>query len=453
MKVLLSLPDKSGLLDNIQVKETIPNISLAYLGAVLERNGFQVRLVNPQIGQDLFKEIKNFSPSLIGLSAYTEEIKSVAKTASKIKQDFPETKVVLGGSHASSLPVRTLKEFKGFDACVVGEGELPIVDLAKGVNLRKIGGISFRKNSKVFLNKPSELMKSLDSLPFPAWDLFNLKSYEGLYTDHLRPFKKQLELPVSASRGCPYQCAFCYNVSGRYRSRSAENVFEELKRDVHFLGAKRIQFVDPTFGVDKKQVIKLCSLIKESGLNKCFEWFAGTRVELASVDFMKKIKEAGCTNLFIGVESGDQAILNSFKRGVSTDGIKKVFENAQKIGLNTHASFILGLPGETVKSVKKTIEFAKKLKTKYAIFSILTPYPGTRVFDLAESSDWDLFGKEAGLALKRGSLSGEELKKSQTLAYKEFYKNPARAFFLLRTLGFQKFFGNLKEVLKSGFKS
>ncbi|MBR9678273.1 MAG: radical SAM protein [Nanoarchaeota archaeon] len=443
MKILLSLPDKSGLIDKIQVIETIPNISLAYLGSTLRRDGFEVKVVDPR-NTDLFRVIESFSPNLIGFSAYTEEVKSVARTALRIKKDFPEKLIVLGGAHASALPILTLKEFPVFDACVVGEGEIPLVRIARGEDFKDIDGLAFRQGDKVRYNPPLYI-KNLDALPFPDWNLFDLKSYAGEYTDHVRPFRKQLELPVSASRGCPFKCSFCFNISKNYRSRSAENVFEELKRNVRVLGAKRIQFVDPTFGVDKKQAEKLCSLLIESGLGKEFEWFAGTRVELASREFMENVKRAGCSNLFIGVESGDQEILNGFKMGVTTRQIRKVFENAKKIGLNTHASFILGLPGETRDSLKRTIEFAKGLDTKFVIFSILTPYPGTKVFDLAGTFDWDLFGKESGKALKEGKLSSQELKSFQILAYKEFYKRPDRALFLLRTLGFRKFFSNIKE--------
>jgi len=445
MKVLLSLPDKSGLLDSVQVIETIPNISLAYLGSALKREGFEVRIVNP-MKTDLFKAVENFSPDVIGFSAYTEEVKSAARTALKIKKDFPEKLIVLGGAHASSLPERTLNEFSGFDACVVGEGEIPLVRIAKGDKFEDIDGLAFRRDGKMVYNPPL-YVKDLDALPFPDWALFDLDSYRGEYTDHVRPFRKQLELPVSASRGCPFNCSFCFNISKNYRARSAENVFEELRRNVKVLGAKRIQFVDPTFGVDKRQTEKLCSTLVESGLGKRFEWFAGTRVELASKDFMENVKKAGCSNLFIGVESGDQGILNGFKRGVTTHQIRKVFENAGKVGLNTHASFIFGLPGETLESAKRTVEFAKSLNTRFAVFSILTPYPGTKVFDLAGTFDWDLFGKESGRALKEGVLSAEELKSFQTLAYKEFYKRPDRALFLLRTLGFRKFFSNVKESL------
>lgn len=445
MKALLALPDKSGLLDEVQVLETIPNISLAYLGSVLEREGCEVRLVNP-LNQDLFRIVEKFSPDLVGFTAYTEEVKSVHQTAVKVKELVPEALLVLGGAHASALPVRTLEEFPAFDACIVGEGEVPLMRIVRGEELSSIEGVASRSRGEVVFN-PAIEVKDLDALPFPAWHLYDLKSYRGEYTDHLRPFTEQLELPISASRGCPFKCAFCFNISKHYRARSAENVFEELKRNVRVLGAKRVQFVDPTFGVDKKQVKKLCSLLVSSGLSEEFEWFAGTRVELASERFMRMIKEAGCTNLFIGVESGDQRILDEFKRGVSKEEIRKVFAAASRIGLNTHASFILGLPGETRESLERTIEFAKSLKTRFAVFSILTPYPGTKVFDLARTEDWDFYGKEAGKALREDSLSMKELKEFQKRAYKEFYKRPDRAYFLLRSLGFSKFFSNVKQAL------
>jgi radical SAM superfamily enzyme YgiQ (UPF0313 family) len=451
MRVLLCLPTNQLVKDKKQLIEVFPNIGLAYIGAYLLRNGIDVKILDPRLDNLSLKEFKKefikYKPDIIGFSSYTEEIPDLINMIKNVKEIDKDCLTVLGGPHASALPIQTLKECSSLDVAVYGEGEKTLLEIANCRDLKNIKGIAFRKNGKIKLNKHRPL-EDLNLLPFPAWELFDLKRYIGHYMDKPKPIlRKELELMISTSRGCPYNCMFCFKGIEGYRFRDPINVVDELERDIFNFGAKRIQFTDATFGAYEKQAIGICNEIVKRGLQDKIKWFAGTRVDVANKKLLESMKKAGCSCVFFGVESSNSKILKSSRKNTTTKQVIKAFSLAKKIGLETQASFILGLPGETKQSILNTIKFAKNLNANYAVFSILVPFPGTKAYEMAKkeesgfklsSCNWSDFGKQIGKSIELKNITNDELKMLQKKAYFEFYSKPSRIIYLLRTLGLRK---------------
>jgi radical SAM superfamily enzyme YgiQ (UPF0313 family) len=427
------------------------------MAAYLKTNGIQVKILDPA-GESVGKAvltIKRLDPEIVGIPAFTSEIYDANETARFVKRIKQKVLTVVGGAHASALPKKTLEEFNFFDVVVFGEGEETILDLARGKPLNKILGIGYRDNGELKINKPRPLIKNLDCLPFPAWELFDLNKYRGgsLGTG----FKKtgnQLEIPVEGARGCPFSCNFCFRVNGRtIRFKSPERIVEEIQRAVNKFGATSIFFVEGTFAVNKQEVDRLCDLLIETGLNKQITWSTGGRVNVLDEKLLAKMKKSGCTFLGYGVESGDQQMLNKMGKQITIEQIKKSFNLCRKIGIVAEANFIIGHPFETEEKVLKTIDFAKKLDADYANFAIMVPFPGTQVFEMAKKGvgglrlltyDWRLYGKQIGAALESEQLPREKLIKLQNKAYLNFYLTRRRLPFFVKRLTFNR----IKEAIK-----
>lgn len=401
-----------------------PHLGLAYLSAYLRQNNFKCRPIDAKFErinlEELGKAIKKYRPILVGITAMTHEIGQAAQVARLAKELFPEVKTVLGGAHATALPQETLRQFPEFDMAVVGEGEITLLELVKtflqGGEFSKITGLAFRPSSgAIVLNSCRQPIQNLDSLPFPAWDLFPPSQTYSLIT----------------TRGCPFRCKFCMRVSGNQpRKRNYQNVLEEFKMNINKYGATQILVEDESFGLDRKQAYPFLDALADSGLNKKVKWVTQTRVDLVDEEFFQKLKAAGCAWVGFGVESGNEKILKEIGKGITLKKVEESISLAKKTGLQTGSYFIIGHPYETKQTAWDTINFAAKLNTATVAFGIMVPYPGTEIYSMALrgeggyriiSSDWADFNKTIGASLELETLSRKELEKLQLLAYFVFY--------------------------------
>ncbi|MEK7071881.1 MAG: radical SAM protein, partial [Patescibacteria group bacterium] len=401
-----------------------PHLGLAYLSAYLRQNNFECQPIDAKFErmnlEELGKAIKKYRPILVGITAMTHEIGQAAQVARLVKELFPEVKTVLGGAHATALPQETLRQFPEFDMAIVGEGEITLLELVKTLiqrgELSKIAGLAFRPSSDaIILNNCRQPIQNLDSLPFPAWNLFPPSQTYSLIT----------------TRGCPFRCKFCMRVSGNQpRKRSYQNVLEEFKMDINKYGAGQILVEDESFGLDRKQAYPFLDALADSGLNKKVKWVTQTRVDLVDEEFFQKLKAAGCAWVGFGVESGNEKILKEIGKGITLKKVEESISLAKKTGLQTGSYFIIGHPYETKQTAWDTINFAAKLNTTTVAFGIMVPYPGTEIYSMALrgeggyriiSSDWADFNKTIGASLELETLSRKELEKLQLLAYFVFY--------------------------------
>lgn len=403
-----------------------PPLGIAYIAAVLEKNGIEVRIIDaPALNMDfetISSEIKRFAPDIVALTAVTPTIKSALKTAEISKKTSPNTLVVLGGYH-STFTYQDLLKNEYIDLVILGEGEYTMLELVqaveKGQDLSKVPGLAFKN----FKTPPRPIIEDLDKVPFPARHLLPMNDYKIM----------NMKLPVGtivSGRGCPYHCSFCASSAmhgHKLRLRSAENVLDEMEHLVEDHDAEMIAFMDDTFTLNKKRVYDICDGIKERKLDTY--WGCTTRVDTLSEDVLKYMKDAGCITLFLGVESADQQNLDNLNKNITVKKIKKTFELTKKYGVRTIASVMLGMPGDSRKNIEYTIKFVKDLDPNYAIFSLATPYPGTDFYlksvkeNLIKINDWSKYTL-LNPVLETVDCSLQELKKLQKRAFREFYVRP-----------------------------
>lgn len=403
-----------------------PPLGIAYIAAVLENDGVQVRIIDaPAVEMDyetIKKEVENYSPDVVAVTSVTPTVNSALKVAQISKETCPNALIVMGGYHPTFTYQELLKH-DYIDIIIIGEGEYTMLELVqvlkKGEDLRKVRGIAF-KNYKT---PARPVIEDLDSIPFPARHLLPMEDYK------IMNMKFSIGTLISG-RGCPYHCSFCASSAmhgQKLRLRSSESVVDEMEHLVDDHKAEMIAFMDDTFTLNKKRVYDICDSIEERGLDNY--WGCTARVDTISEDLLKRMMDAGCITLFLGVESADQQSLDMINKKVTINKIKKTFELTKRHGVRTIASVVLGMPGDTRKSIENTIQFVKNLEPNYAIFSLATPYPGTDFYmnsideNLIKTNDWSKFNLLSPV-IETVDCSLEELRKLQKKAFRSFYARP-----------------------------
>jgi len=330
------------------------------------------------IWNEVKKSIEEYNPSIVGISAKTQNFVSATIVAKIAKEINPDIKVIVGGVHPTMNGAKVL-DCKDIDYLCLGEGENTIVDLVnaleKNLELSSVNGIVFRDNGKIINTKPRSYVENLDSLDFPLIHAPKiLKDFDK--------YPKEAFGYIFASRGCPYACTFCESKSmwtRKVRYRSPENVVAELKLMKEF-GLNRVNFDDDTFGISKKNIKALNNLMHDELPDMTYT--CETVVQLAKdEDVVRDMKHGGCTGTFVGIESGNNEILKKIKKTQTTDECILAMRNLKKYGIESHAFIMVGFPSETEETFKQTMNFIPKLKPDSVIFSIFTPYPGSDIYE------------------------------------------------------------------------
>ena len=330
------------------------------------------------IWKEVKKAIKDFNPSVVGISAKTQNFISSTIVAKLAKEINPNIKVIIGGVHPTMNGSKAL-DYKNIDFLCLGEGENTIVDLLlaleNGRDLGSVNGIIFKNNGKIIHTKPRSYVENLDSLDFPLTHAPKvLKDFEK--------YPKEVFAFIFASRGCPYACTFCESKSmwtRKVRYRSPENIVAELKIMKKF-GINRVNFDDDTFGVSKKNIKAMNDLIHDELPNMTYT--CETVVQLAKDEnVVRDMKHGGCTGTFVGIESGNNEILKKIKKTQTREECIKAMRNLQKYGIESHAFMMVGFPSETEETFKETMDFIPELRPDSVIFSIFTPYPGSDIYE------------------------------------------------------------------------
>lgn len=467
-KILFIVPPTLISLDrDMGPRHTTPHIGLAYVAGYLRNKGYDVSVIDSPVEKlglnDIEERIRKIKPDFIGLTATSMQINEAHLLAKFIKEEIDRNMpVIIGGYHATALPKETLEYSKYFDYTVYGEGEITTFELLENIvenkPLKDVLGIAYRKSSKVIVNKPRPRIENLDELPFPALDLFPLGKYNACASTN----KEILELPISSSRGCPYQCIFCARPLGnKVVARSIDSVVEEIRRDVNELKANQILFTDETFTLDRKRVYDFCNKLIKEGLNEKMKWYCETRVDLVDRSLLAKMREAGCIYIAYGIDSGNDNILKRIKKNSTVEDSKKAIRWAKEAGIKVFASCMLGHPYETKETAEQTINLILETNPDFAAFSILTPLPGSEVSKMAErgegnlkqiSSDWTKYGRQIGGAVELRNISRKELEQLQMKAYLRFYLKSDRFlnFFKVASVGAVPiyFIHQLKNMVK-----
>ena len=360
-------------------------LGLLYIASFLEKQGMLVYFVDMTLHneaeQRLIDVLRHNNFDFIGMTAYTNSIITANRIAGVIRQ-YSKAKITVGGAHASALPVETLEMFKNFDYLVYGEGERPFTDLVTGSDVSDIKGLVWRKSGAVIQNPPQEPIEDLDNLPFPARHLVDVDKYIPIPSNYYR-------LPstgILSSRGCPYQCTYCGRAGTRFKDRvkfrSIDNVIEEIKSCISDFGIYDLRFYDDVFTAPKKRVMEFCEKLLHEDIK--ITWNCYARVDTVDKEMLLAMKKAGCRNIKYGVDFGTQKWMTQAKKYTTLEQAEEAISSTKKIGIAAKASFMIGMPGETVDEIKETINFALKLNPTYATFNIFTPLPGSQLFDEAK---------------------------------------------------------------------
>ncbi len=446
--------------------EPLPCLGLAYIAAVLEKNNIDVEIIDDFVfglGElRILNMIKEKKIDIVGISCLTSSAPVAFSLIRKIKEYNGNILTVLGNIHASVFAEDILRTNEAVDVIVHGEGEYTMLELVRAweenIDFTNIDDISFKRDGQVIRTKPRALLEDLDELPYPSWHLLPFKKYGLLlFADINKP-----ALTISGSRGCPYNCIFCSvaQISRKYRKRRAEKIVNEVEHLISNFGVKQIGFIDPTFSLFREDGLEFCEEMIKRDLNKKVVWICETRVDKVDRELLRAMAMAGCKRILYGIESGRQKGIDNIKKNFSLDIVRQAIHNTKKEGIQTVGLFMLGLPGDTKESIKKTIQFAKEIDLDFAKFAITVPFPGTKLYeDLSGSGklkrhDWENFltfnSNPKDLVYVPGELTAEELINLQHRAHFEFYlrtKIIFRYLFKIRTISMKDLFCGLLNLL------
>ena len=418
------------------VKSTSPPLGLLYVAAFAERAGHHVRVMDVNAEELQFDDIeaalREQQPSWVGLTAVTAQIKSAHRIAEIVKRVSQDTKVVIGGVHATALPEEVLRD-DNVDYIIRDEGEHSFCALLAGEPLESVGGLSYRSGhalQPVAHNRPTTPIEDLDSLPTPAYHLVPFERYKPA----VGAYRRLPAINMTMTRGCPGKCTFCNSAETALRTRSAEHIVDEIEQLQARYGIREVSFYDDTFTIYKQNVARMCDLIVERRIDLTWSCFA--RTDCVSPPLLSKMRRAGCHQILFGIESADPVVLEAIRKPIDIELTRKAVRLVQDAGIAVRAAFMFGNPGETVESIRRTIDFAIELDPDLALFNITTPYPGTQMFEWAKRngylrtldwSDYDL----ANTVMHLPSISPEDIDRMYKTAYREFYFRPK---FLFRRL-------------------
>ena len=410
-----------------KIQGLYPPLGLLYIAATLEKEGHQVQILDSQalnlMTQETKKEIRKAKPDIVGITAMTPTVKGAFEAARLSKEIYPDVPTVLGGVQLSLYSEATVSN-QYVDFGINGEGEHVMIDLLKALNsgkdFSKITGLIYKENGKVKTNG-FRIVEDLDSLPFPARHLVRTGDYSCVIA-------KDPMTTLMTSRGCPYRCGFCFKgpTDTKLRFRSPKNVVDEIEECINKYKVKEIMFYDDTFTADRKHAMGICDEIIKRGIK--ISWETPTRVNCIDEELLKKMEEAGCIRLRLGVESGNDEILKIMRKGTNKEMVKKAFTMLRKTKIESFAYFIIGYVHENEQTIRDTINFAKELNSDWVMFTIATPLPQTPLFDEAvklgymDKDYWlDFMTNPNPERLKFFVKDADQWAKK---AYKEFYFRP-----------------------------
>jgi len=407
MKILLILPPETHLITEAPIVQ--PPLGLLYLASVLQKEGHYVEILDcivenwrtivrrkkfVHIGIDwkeIERRVRASNPDMVGISClFTCQLDN-ALTIAKIVKETINVPVVMGGSHPSALPKETLQN-KNVDYVIIGEGENSFAQLIKGEPVSLIDGIGYRVREEIRVNPKRRYIENLDELPFPARHLVPMKEYFRANMTHASYSKRQPATSIITSRGCPKKCVFCsiHTIWGyEWRARSPKNVVDEIETLIQNYGMQEIHFEDDNLTLNGTRMKEICLEILKRKIDISWTTPNGVAIETLTPELLALMKKSGCYALSLGIESGNEYILNSvMKKGLKLETVERVIKWAKEAEIETYGFFVLGVPTETRETIEDTIRFAKKLDLDLASFFVATPYPGTDLYEVCREKGY-----------------------------------------------------------------
>ncbi len=385
-------------------------LGLAYIAAVLERDSYEVKILdalasgNEQREQlpdgrlriglseaQIAQHVRDYSPDIVGISCgFTVYAADSHRIAKCVKQAYPPAFIVFGGAHSTIAPESVLRD-KNVDLVVRGEGEMTFLELVKCIDegepyLHLKGTVARDGGQDVIYNKPREFISNLDELPFPARHLLPMEKYFNFQKEGKLLYNYYMRKPIAnivTSRGCPYNCVFCAvrTIWGRtWRGRSSDNVVEEIKFLVDTYGIKEFTPWDDNISIKKDRLIKICQAIVDNGLDLTWATPNGTYLPSIDEELLGWMIKSGYYRITFGLESGSEETLKYIRKKISRDKVKEVIRICNKLGIWTNATFIIGFPNEQIDSIRATMRAPMDYGLDYANFFVAQPYEGTDLY-------------------------------------------------------------------------
>lgn len=438
MKILFLNP----LDENNCARIVVQPIGLMYLASALRTqfDHHEIKILDMKLhfmtNEDAIREIKEFSPDVIGIRTLSVEAEAVHVLSGMIKQNHPYCKLIIGGPHTISSTGSILKD-PNVDFVVIGEGEVTICDLMaeieRGNDFPNVDGIAYVREGEVVFTQPREMIQDINQIPFPAWDLINVEDYFKIpgWLSHVSN-----HMSIFTSRGCPYRCAYCHRVFGKKtRLRSADNVLKEIDILYHQYGVRELKFIDDIFNINRRRVREICDGILERKLDLTMSFPNGLRGDIMDTATLKKLKDAGTIEITYAVETASPRMQKLIKKHVRLGKLKKVIDETVENGIFTKGFFMMGFPSETREEINATAEYALKSKFHWINIFVVNPFEGTDLADMAikmgVNIDYDNLDFGGGYKKNPVQLSEmpiDEIKALQFKTMRKFIFDPRRIF-------------------------
>lgn len=464
MKILLIYPkwtQEYGSFGSFAKKASVwPPLNLAFLAAIAENSGHDVKIIDGE-AQDISSEkmvelTAAFNPDIIGITATTPFYHIAVDLAKELKKEITEIPIIIGGPHITVLKEKAF--FPCFDYAFIGEADKSwplFLELYKDdKDISAVKGLLFRKGGNILFTGDADPVYDLDSIPPPARHLLQMDKYTIGTMEGTKKFTT-----IMSVRGCPFKCIFCSTkvFGSRFRKRSPRLVVDEIKSIIDKYGIRHFMFLDDTLTLEKNHILTICDLIYKEKLNITFE--GSTRANLVDEEIISRMAKAGLIRLSFGLESVDMNIRKIMRKEVPLESYIVANKLTNKYGIETLNSCMIGLPGETLETVKNTLSFLRDShEIKQANISIAVPYPGTELYEMAKRGDYGLkllvddfsqFRRYNSAVMSVGDLSPEELIEIQNDAFASIYLAPWRLIPMLRKSGLSGVYLTFTRLIKS----
>lgn len=428
-----------------------PPLGLLYIASYLRKNSLDVKIldlnvINKNRLSCVNSALRMYDPDIVGLTSNFSNRFAAREIASVIKGINKNIITVIGGPHPTIDP--NAYWGCGIDYIIPFEAERKMLEFVISEGNNNLSGVWHCNGSgiaKHVLQNERDLLEDLDILPFPSYDLVDINKY------YVNSFKKRPIVSMITSRGCPCQCIFCsQGVFGRlWRSRSAENIVDEMLWLKNSIGAREISIEDDNFTLDLQRVYKICHLIKSKEINISWQLANGIRADRVTKDLLRTMKEAGCWKIAVAPEVGDKESMEKIGKGIDLDQFLKVAQWCRELDIVYYGFFLMGFPFQKEKEMKRIIEFALKLDPLLMDLSKIVPFPGTVLFnEMTEKGE--VFSNNISTYYDRSN--NVLLEKWYKKAYMRFYARPIKIAKIIKTIGLQQFLRLARYGIRMLFK-
>lgn len=444
----------------------VPPLGVLYLSAAIKKHftdQFDIQFLDtrfdgyqmiPLTDQEIESSIRQFHPDIIGFSTLTYELKQLRKLTAMAKSINPDVLTIAGGPHPTFAPKDVLED-ENLDLAVLGEAEETIIEVLKRHEQRNwddIDGVGYRQDGQIVIKPRQTTIDNLDTLPFPDWDLIDLKAYNSFRVHNMMGMQAaEIYAPIFTSRACPYRCTYCHRIFGKkFRPRSPENVLEEIKLLYEKHNVRELHIYDDVFNLDKKRAIAICKGIKEAGWDLKIAFPNAIRGDILDEEMLDWLILAGTYKIIFAVETASPRLQKLIKKNNDLDKLKRNIDLAVDKGLLVKAFFMLGFPTETREELQRTVDFAVKSRIHLASFFKVVPQPGTALYEQAidtykpSTIEYDRFGYFSGLSIYE-EATGINLDRVQKRAYFRFWFRPLRVLRVIYLMPRRKYI--LKGIL------